>query len=434
MNWDCRRSAAPRWTFAFCAVATLLLAMSNGCARPAAESTGHHEHDEHEESGEHAESVERGPHGGRLFKDGSLQVELRIEESGIPPEFRAELFDAKGRGLSTEGTRMSVVLERFGGRRDSLAFRAEGDRLRSVRSVEEPHSYKARVLVERGGQRHEWSYEQHEGRVELSPEAVTQAAIQTAMAGPRRIEVRIATPGEVRLNAERLLQVRPRFPGVAEKLSKRLGDSVQSGDLLAVVLSNESLSEYEIRASMAGTVVARDVAVGQSVNHESVLYTIADLSTVWVDLALYPQIAGQVRRGQAVHIRGEGSDSVSAEGTLSYVGPLLEQDTRVSYGRVVLPNRGGRWQPGMFIKAEILVDRAQAVVAVPEDAIVRTSRGQGVFRAEGNTFELQPVVPGRSDGQWTEIVEGLESGARIVIRNAYLLKAELGKSEATHDH
>ena len=341
MNWDCRRSAAPRWTFAFCAVATLLLAMSNGCARPAAESTGHHEHDEHEESGEHAESVERGPHGGRLFKDGSLQVELRIEESGIPPEFRAELFDAKGRGLSTEGTRMSVVLERFGGRRDSLAFRAEGDRLRSVRSVEEPHSYKARVLVERGGQRHEWSYEQHEGRVELSPEAVTQAAIQTAMAGPRRIEVRIATPGEVRLNAERLLQVRPRFPGVAEKLSKRLGDSVQSGDLLAVVLSNESLSEYEIRASMAGTVVARDVAVGQSVNHESVLYTIADLSTVWVDFALYPQIAGQVRRGQAVHIRGEGSDSVSAEGTAE----LRRSAARAGHARLVRPRRApeSRW-------------------------------------------------------------------------------------------
>jgi cobalt-zinc-cadmium efflux system membrane fusion protein len=431
MSSNDRWHSQSRWALAFGASWMILLSLCVGCARTSNESAGH---DEHEGSGDHAETVERGPQGGRLFKDGALQVELRIEETGIPPEFRAHLYDAKSRPLTVTDTRMSVVLERFGGRRDSLAFRAEGDRLRSVRSVVEPHSFKAHVIVEREGRRHEWKYEQHEGRVELATEAVAQAAIQTAQAGQRLIEVRIATPGEVRLNAERVVQVRPRFPGIAQKLLKRLGDPVQSGDLLAVVHSNESLSDYEIRSSMAGVVVAREVAVGQAVNHESVLYTIADLSTVWVDVALYPQIAGQVRRGQAVRVRSEGGGSVEAEGTISYVGPLLEQDTRVSYGRVVLPNRDSRWQPGMFITAAIIVDRFRAAVAVPEEAIVRTSRGPCVFRAEGNVFELQPVTPGRSDGEWTEIVEGLESGARIVIRNAFLLKAELGKSEATHDH
>jgi cobalt-zinc-cadmium efflux system membrane fusion protein len=80
------------------------------------------------------------------------------------------------------------------------------------------------------------------------------------------------------------------------------------------------------------------------------------------------------------------------------------------------------------------VDRFSARVAVPEAAIVRTSRGPAVFRAAGSTFELQPVSPGRSDGEWTEIVAGLEAGARVVTRNAFLLKAELGKSEASHDH
>ena len=116
------------------------------------------------------------------------------------------------------------------------------------------------------------------------------------------------------------------------------------------------------------------------------------------------------------------------------MGPLLEQDTRVSYGRVVLPNTGGRWAPGLYVSVAVTVDRFRAPVAVPEEALVRTSRGPGVFRADGATFELQPVIAGRSDGEWTEILEGLEPGARIVIRNAFLLKAELGKSEATHEH
>ena len=65
---------------------------------------------------------------------------------------------------------------------------------------------------------------------------------------------------------------------------------------------------------------------------------------------------------------------------------------------------------------------------------MRTARGPAVFRADGSTFELQPVETGASDGEWTEIVQGLLAGDRFVSRNAFLLKAELGKSEATHEH
>ena len=201
-----------------------------------------------------------------------------------------------------------------------------------------------------------------------------------------------------------------------------------------MVGSNESLTDYEITASMAGTVVSRDLAEGHLAGPETVLYTIADLSSVWVDFALYPRIAGQVKRGQPVTIEAEAGAPMRADGTVNYVGPLLEQDTRVSYARVELPNPRREWQPGLFVSAAIVVDRAAAKVAVPEDAIVRMSRGPAVFRAEGATFELQPVSPGRSDGTWTEILAGLAAGDRIVVKNAFLLKAELGKSEATHDH
>lgn len=421
-----------RWNGGWSAAALLLaMAIGSGCdrGRQASEEHGHEPGLAH-----HEEEGTRGPQGGRLFREDDLQLELLIAEDGIPPEYRAYLYDREGRPIEPGQARLAVVLERFGGRRDSLTFRAGKEFLRSEQTVEEPHSFDARLTLDHAGRRHAWSFSQREGRVELLPEAVREGGIEIGIAGPRPIEVRVETPGEVKLNAERVAQVRPRFPGVVQRLVRRLGDHVTAGDPLAVVHSNESLADYTIPAPLTGTIVARDVASGQAVDHETVLYTVADLSNVWVDFALYPRTAGQVRRGQPVHVRSLSGDSLEAAGTISYVGPLLEQDTRVSYGRVALSNRGGRWTPGLYVTAAITVDRVHAAIAVPEDAIVRTTRGTAVFRAAGSTFEMQPVETGRSDGRWTEVLAGLEPGAAIVIRNAYLLKAELGRSGATHDH
>ncbi len=402
-----------------------------GCSRP--DSPAEHRDAENHPAVEAAETA-RGPRGGKLFQAGGLQIELLIADEGIEPEYRAYLYDGQGQAIPAKGAKLSAVLERFGGRWDSLEFVAEGDRFRSTRSVVEPHSYTATFVLERSGARHAWTFEQVEGRVVLSPEAAKNAGLLLAAAAPRNIGVTVEAPGEVRLNAERVVQVRPRFPGVIRTLDKRLGDDVRTDDLLAVVHSNESLTDYELRAPMSGTIVSREASPGQSVETGDPLLTIANLSTVWVDCALYSQIAPLVRPGQPVVVRSASGNTLRASGTISYVGPLLEQDTRVSYGRIVLENSSRRWQPGLHVTVEITVERARVAVAVPDEAIVRTERGAGVFRAAGATFELQPVTVGRSDGTWTEVVDGLEPGAAVVSRNAFLLKAELGKSEATHDH
>jgi cobalt-zinc-cadmium efflux system membrane fusion protein len=99
-----------------------------------------------------------------------------------------------------------------------------------------------------------------------------------------------------------------------------------------------------------------------------------------------------------------------------------------------LPNPDGRWQPGLYVIATVLVEEAEVELAIPEDAIVRSRFGPAVFLADGSDFELQPIETGRSDGKMTEVLAGLAPGELIVVRNSYLLKAELGRSEATHDH
>jgi len=269
--------------------------------------------------------------------------------------------------------------------------------------------------------------------VELSSEALRATDIFVDSAGAREIAITIELPGEIKRNAERSVDVRPTYAGRVQALRAGLGTTVRRGQPLAVIFSNESLSDYVIPAPMTGTIVARPVSDGAVVDRESVLYTVADLSSVWLEFPIYLQHLGRIHSGQQVHIRTEGGPASSATGVISYVGPALDVDTRTTYARVVLPNRDGRWQPGRLVTAAVVLDRVRAAVTVPEDAIVRMGDGAAVFRADSSGFEVQPVVLGRSDGTTTEIVSGLERGARIVVRNAFWLKAELEKEAGGHE-
>jgi cobalt-zinc-cadmium efflux system membrane fusion protein len=269
--------------------------------------------------------------------------------------------------------------------------------------------------------------------VDLSTDAIRTAGIDVDSVGPRAIGVVVDLPGEIKLDAERSVDVRPSYPGRIVQLHASLGALVRKGDPLASVYSNESLSEYTIDAPMTGTVVARPVNPGAAVEPGSVIYTIADLSTVWLDFPIYVRYIDAIRRGQTVRVRTDESPGNSATGNISYVGPILDVDTRTTFARVALPNGDRRWQPGRLVTASVILERVTVPIAVPEEAIVRNGSGAAVFRASTEGFELQPVTPGRSDGVMTEIVSGLEPGVRIATRNAFLLKAELEKEAGGHE-
>ena len=269
--------------------------------------------------------------------------------------------------------------------------------------------------------------------VALTPEAQQNAELAIDTVGAQSIEVTVELPGEIKLNAERSVDLRPTYAGRVLVMNASLGALVHRGQPVAVIHSNESLSDYTLNAPITGTVVARPSSPGAAVDHESILYTLADLSNVWVDFPVYVQHLGLIHRGQRVRIRAEGGPALETVGTIRYVGPLLDVGTRTTYARVVLPNRDQRWQPGLLVTAAVVTDRVSVPIAVPEDAIVRVGEGDAVFRADSSGYEVQPVTVGRSDGVMTEIVSGLERGARIVTRNAIWLKAELEKEAGGHE-
>ncbi len=272
-----------------------------------------------------------------------------------------------------------------------------------------------------------------EGRVVLPPETIAAAGILVETAGPHAIKLVLDLPGEVAPNADRLAHIVPRFPGIAREVKKGLGDVVQQGEVLAIVESNESLSPYEVRSLISGAVIEKHITLGEFVRDDADVFVVADLSTVWVNVTVYARDLGRVRKGQHVDVSvvGEGP---KGSGVIDYIGSVLGETTRAATARVVISNPSREWRPGMFITATVVLDEDAAAVAVPDSALQRLEAEAVVFVVEDEAFEARPVSVGRTDGKWTEILSGLSPGERYVVRGGFLLKSELKKSEASHEH
>lgn len=387
-----------------------------------------HEGDAHVESG----SFERGPHRGRWLEDGPFAVELTIFEDGVPPEFRAYVY-VDEKPIDPSEVQLAVTLRRLGDRIDQIRFAPRGTYLLGDRTVYEPHSFDAEVVVSEGGREHRFQFSSYENRVTFTREQIEAAGVAITTAEPATIRERVVLSGRIAPNEDALTHVMARFPGVVRSVHKRLGDAVARGDLLATIESNESLQPFELRAQLAGTVIAKDVSPGEFASNDRELFQIADLTSVWVDLDVYRRDFGRLRVGQPVRVdAGDGSPPVTT--ALAYLSPIGAANTQTLLARAVLPNADRSWRPGLFVTAEVEVGATPAAVAVTVDALQRIRDWDVVFLAAGDVFEAQPVELGRRDTAHVEIVSGLAAGQRYVAAGSFILKAEAGKSGATHDH
>ena len=197
-----------------------------------------------------------------------------------------------------------------------------------------------------------------------------------------------------------------------------------------------SLTRYAVRAPFGGEVIDRQIAVGQHVSGMEEVFTIADLSTVWVEVTVYARDLDAVRPGQAVvvHARGDSLSGPVGRGTVRYVGPLVGEATRTARALVTLDNPDGRWRPGTFVSAEVVQGEETVPVAVRREAVQTWREMPVVFARFGDAFEVRPVTLGRTDGTFVEVVEGLAPGQEYAAEGAFLLRADLEKAGASHDH
>lgn len=195
----------------------------------------------------------------------------------------------------------------------------------------------------------------------------------------------------------------------------------------------QMLTRYEIRAPLDGVVIEKHLVLGEAIKEDTAIFMIADLSTVWGEFSVYAKDLNAVRLGQEVTVRSEVL-AIEATATVSYLGPLVGEETRSARAHAHIPNPDGRWRPGLFVTVEVVQEERRVPVAVAAEAIQTYRDWQVVFAQYGDWFEVRPLQLGRRDGQWVEVVEGLSAGERYAARNSFVLKAELGKSGATHDH
>ena len=409
------------------AVVLSALALLGGCSKsdPPADEHGHGE-----EQAEH-EEFERGPHGGRMLEDGDFAIELAIFESGVPPEFRAWATRG-GKPLEPSQVQLAVQLERFGGVAQRIEFAPQQDFLRSTSEVSEPHSFAVAVEATSHGATHRWQYESFEGRTQIVASAAKEAGVVIETAGPRTIDDVLPLYGVIATDPESVRSVSARYPGAIRTVVKSLGDVVKRGEVLATIESNESLQTYSVTAPIGGVITNRHANPGE-VADDDPLFVVTDLSNVTADLSVFARDLARVRLGQRARIRSVDRN-VESEGRVVYVSPAGAGANQALIVRVKLDNAERRWTPGVYINAELLVGGKEVPVAVRADALQRFRDWQVVFQNEGDAYQAQPVETGRSDGEWVEISSGLPAGAAYAARNSFLIKADIEKSGASHDH
>jgi len=194
-----------------------------------------------------------------------------------------------------------------------------------------------------------------------------------------------------------------------------------------------SLTRYEVVAPFAGTVIEKHLNVGEFVKDDTEVFHVADLRTVWVNLNVSPEDLVRVEKGQRVRLSA-GASLPEAEGKISYIGPVVVEDTRTGTVRADLPNPDGRWRPGLFVTASLTTKETTASVLVPKIAIQTIEGNPTVFVQTPEGFEARPVTLGQSNETHVEIIVGLHSGERYAATETFLLKAELAKGEAGHAH
>ena len=269
--------------------------------------------------------------------------------------------------------------------------------------------------------------------VRLAGEGIEEFGIEILTAGPAVIESRIELPGEVLPNADRLAHLVPRFDGIVTEVRANLGEEVERGQVLALVESDQSLAPFEVRTLIAGTVIDKHITLGEAVSRDRDVFVVADLSSVWIDLTVYQGDLGRVNPGLKARLF-LGHDPTGDMGTITYVTPVVDEVTRTATARLELPNDAGRWRPGMFVTAEVVVDEIEVPLAVPRSAIHTIEDDTVVFVQTHDGFRPQPVRLGRSGGSQVEIRSGLSSGERYVGRGGFVLKAELGKAAFGDGH
>jgi cobalt-zinc-cadmium efflux system membrane fusion protein len=271
------------------------------------------------------------------------------------------------------------------------------------------------------------------GVIVLSEGVLRDQGITLEKAGSAEIARVLKVYGRVSPNQNRLAHIHPRFPGIVKEARKTVGDVVERNETLAVIESNQSLQPYQVVSLLSGTVLYRHATIGEYVTEGDPIFIVADLSTLWVDLFIFPSDFSLIKEGLSVKVRVPHSTERLVS-TISFVSRVADERTQARVARAVLEGKEGSLLPDQYVEAEVVLESVSVPLAVSATAVQTVGGRTLVFVKNHEGFEPREVLTGRSDGEWTEILSGLTPGAGYAAGNTFLFKAELGKESAEHEH
>lgn len=271
-----------------------------------------------------------------------------------------------------------------------------------------------------------------QGTTRITADAARAAGIKMEIAGPADIgEVR-ELYGTVTLSPGARSEIRGQFPGRIITMVKNVGDTVRRGELVARIESSESLQTYPVYAATSGVVAERNGNAGD-VTFDRALYVLTDPAANSATFNIFPRDLGQIRPAMRVAIQSLDGENIG-ESALSDYLPEGNAAAGTALMRAPMPRQSGRWRPGMALMGRVVVGQARAPVAVRTAAIQPHDGGQVVFTRTGDTYRALPVTIGRQAGGWSEVLSGITAGTSYVAEGAFVVRADIEKSGAEHDH
>lgn len=402
---------------------------------------GHNDHEAHGdepaesegggESGAAEEEFERGPNNGRLLRKDDFAVEITIFEDGAPPQFRVFAYEGD-EPIDPSKVQLTMELKRLDGEVNPFTFTAKDGALMGNATVEEPHSFDVSVKAVYDGETYEWSFASYEGRTTITKESAEISGVKTEVAGPATVRETIGLTGRIVLNPNTTANVKARFPGVIRSVKKSLGEMVNAGDVLATVESNDSLQVYAVKSPISGVILNRNASIGEEAG-ETPLFTVANLSDVWAEFHVFQRDLDKVKIGQPIKVRGVEGE-METLGTIDSLLPITETSSQTVVARVTIDNTHGHWRSGMTVRGDVVIIERDVPLAVKSKALQRFRDFTVVFAQVGEAYEVRMLELGTNDGEWVEVLGGIKAGTSYVSENSFLIRADIEKSGAGHDH
>ena len=222
----------------------------------------------------------------------------------------------------------------------------------------------------------------------------------------------------------------------AEQMLQALGVATDGLDGPHLHHDGFDISHYHLTAPISGTVIDRHATLGEMLSAAGPAFLVADLDTVWVDLAAHVQDLARLHPGQSARVRaiGDGATAGSeVRSRIAYVAPVIDPGTRTAIVRLALAN-DGRWRPGLPVTAWIAVDSAEAQVSVPVSAVHDMEGQDHVFVVDGDDLHPREVDLGRRGIDRIEVLRGLDAGEQLVTEGAVHVKAAFQTADVGGHH